>query len=207
MVIDVDSTLSGIEGIDWLAACKSPEAAATVADQTARAMTGEIPLEDVYASRLELVAPHAKDIDALAGAYVQNVAPGAREAIAGWIASGVRVIMVSGGIRAALTPLADYLGVREEDVHAVSVQHDSAGKYQSFDRSSPLTVATGKRDVVQRLSLPAPILSVGDGSTDLEMKAVTDAFAAFTGFALRPLVTARADYVVASFDELARLVD
>ncbi len=206
VVIDVDSTLSGIEGIDWLAARKGADVAAMVAEQTARAMTGEIALEEVYASRLEAVAPRAADIDALADAYIENVAPGAREAVAKWVASRVRVIMVSGGIRQALTPLAEHLGVPEADVHAVTIQHNATGEYQSFDRTSPLSVSTGKREVVERLNLPAPILSVGDGATDLEMKAVTDAFAAFTGFAVRPLVTARADYVVSSFAELSRLV-
>lgn len=205
-MLDVDSTLSGIEGIDWLAARKGAEVAAIVAEQTARAMTGEIPLEDVYAARIEVVAPGAADVADLARAYIGNIAPGARDAVAAWVASGVRVVMVSGGIREALLPLASLLAVPEADVHAVTVQHDAAGAYLSFDRTSPLAVATGKRDIVAGLSLPAPILSVGDGSTDLEMKAVTDAFAAFTGFAVRPLVTARADYVVASFDELARLV-
>ena len=206
VVIDVDSTLSAIEGIDWLAARKGSEVAATVAGHTARAMTGEIALEEVYAQRIGLVAPGAADIDALARAYIENIAPGAKEAVSAWVAAKVRVIMVSGGIRQALLPLAEYVGVPEADVYAVAVHQSPDGNYASFDTASPLAVATGKRDVVAALNLPRPVLSVGDGATDIEMKAVTDAFAAFTGFAVRPLVTARADYVVASFEELSRLV-
>ncbi len=205
VVLDVDSTLSGIEGIDWLAAQKGDEAAQTVARLTERAMTGEIPLENVYAERLAIVQPHADDIDSLSRAYVEAIAPGAREAVQSWLAVGVRVVIVSGGIRSALSRLAGHLGVPDSDVHAVAILHDQEGAY-SGQQPSPLSVATGKRDILKSLDLPKPVLAVGDGSTDLEMKEIADAFAAFTGFAARPSVTARADFVVSSFEELSRLV-
>jgi phosphoglycolate phosphatase-like HAD superfamily hydrolase len=58
------------------------------------------------------------------------------------------------------------------------------------------------------LSLPRPILSVGDGATDAAMKSAgaADAFAAFTGFVRREPVVALADHVIATFDELVALV-
>ena len=205
VVLDVDSTLSGIEGIDWLAARKGGDAAQTVARLTERAMTGEMQLEDVYAERLSLVQPSASDVDALSHAYVEKIAPGARDAVQSWLAAGVRVIIVSGGIRSALARLAQHLGIAEADVHAVAITHHEGGGYASHS-PSPLSVATGKRDILTSLDLPRPVLAVGDGSTDLEMKEVADAFVAFTGFAARPSVTARADFVVSSFEELSRLV-
>ena len=206
VVLDVDSTVSGIEGIDWLAARKGEYAAARVADLTNRAMAGEIALEDVYVERLQIVQPDADAIAALSRAYVENIAPGARDAVQSWLAAGIRVVIVSGGIRNALGALADELGIPADDVHAVAVVHDAEGVYSGYDSTSHLSVATGKREVLSRLDLPRPVLAVGDGSTDLEMKAVSDAFAAFTGFAARPSVTARADFVVGSFEELTRLV-
>jgi phosphoserine phosphatase len=205
VVLDVDSTLSGIEGIDWLAARKGPDEAQRVAALTERAMAGEIRLEDVYAERLSIVKPRAEDVAALSEAYVENIAPGAREVVRSWLAEGIKVVIVSGGIRGALLRLAEHLGVPGDDVHAVAILHDAGGIYEGHD-PSPLAVATGKREILERLELPRPVLAVGDGSTDLEMKQVADAFAAFTGFAARPNVTARADYVVTTFDELSALV-
>ena len=206
VVLDVDSTLSGIEGIDWLAARKGGDAAATVARLTERAMTGEVPLEDVYAERLAIVQPHADEIEALSRAYIEHIAPGAQEAVQSWLAAGLRVVLISGGIRSALSGLAAHLGVPEGDVHAVAILHDEQGMYARH-HPSPLCVATGKRDILKGLDLPRPVLAVGDGITDLEMKEVADAFAAFTGFAARPSVTARADFAINSFDELSRLVN
>jgi phosphoglycolate phosphatase-like HAD superfamily hydrolase len=50
------------------------------------------------------------------------------------------------------------------------------------------------------------VLAVGDGATDLEIAAVVDAFAAFTGFVRRESVIAQADYVLENFDQLRELV-
>ena len=80
-------------------------------------------------------------------------------------------------------------------------------------RRSPLARRGGKPIVVRALGLPHPILGVGDGSTDAELKTMgadggpaVDAFAAFIGVASRPSVVAVADYVVHSMAELPALV-
>src|SRR5205085_3697398 len=52
VVLDVDSTLCGIEGIDVLAMRRGPEVGRRIAEITDRAMRGEIALERVYGERL-----------------------------------------------------------------------------------------------------------------------------------------------------------
>jgi phosphoserine phosphatase len=206
VVLDADSTLSGIEGIDWLAARRGAEVARTVVEQTDAAMRGTLPLERVYGERLAVVRPSTTDVDALAEAYVAAVAPGARAAIRELTAAGVRVVMVSGGVKQALLPLARHVGVAQSDVHAVDLRFDAAGGYAGFDATSPLTTSTGKRDVVAAAGLATPILAVGDGRTDVEMKPVVDRFMAYTGFVRRAAVVEVADGVLQSFEELVRLV-
>jgi phosphoserine phosphatase len=206
LVLDVDSTVSGIEGIDWLAARRGPEVAQQVSELTRGAMDGRVRLERVYALRLERIRPGRDDIDALARAYVDDAAPGAVETIARVRHAGVRVVLVSGGLRQALLPLARHLGVAPEDLHAVAIEFDVAGAYLRHDVESPLTRGDGKRDVVASLHLDRPIIAVGDGVTDLAMRDAADSFVAFTGFASRSNVVARADASVASFAELERLL-
>jgi phosphoserine phosphatase len=206
VVLDVDSTLSGIEGIDWLAARRGPEVAQEIARLTERAMAGEIALDSIYGGRLELVRPSAAEIAALGRAYVEAVAPGAREAVFRMRGEGVALAIVSGGIRQAIAPLARELGFDERDVHAVALSFDGEGGYASYDAASPLASQRGKKDVVATLELPRPSLAVGDGATDVAMRDAADAFAAFTGFARRQHVVRAADYVVSSFDELTALV-
>ena len=206
VVIDVDSTLCGIEGIDWLATKRGPVVSDAIAKLTDRAMNGEVPLESLYGERLALVKPTAADVDALSRAYVDALAPGARESIFRLRDAGVAVTMVSGGIRQAIRPLARVLGFSDGSLHAVSVSFGDAGEWLGYDESSPMTTQLGKRALVATLGLARPTLAVGDGATDAAMRDAVDAFAAFTGFVRRENVVRSADYVISSFGELTTLV-
>jgi phosphoserine phosphatase len=206
VILDVDSTLCGLEGIDWLAELRGGTTGAQVVELTDRAMRGDIALDAVYGERLALVHPSRDEIAALADAYAASVAPQAAYAILRLRAAGKRVVLVSGGVREAILPIADRLGIPSRDVKAVSVRFDADGAYKGFDTSSPLTTATGKRAVAESLALPRRILAVGDGATDLAMRPVVDAFAAYTGFVRREAVVNSADVVLTSFDQLMELV-
>jgi phosphoserine phosphatase len=206
VVIDVDSTLAGIEGIDWLATRRGQELAHEVASLTERAMGGEMPLERVYGLRLAMVAPSREDIGALSAAYRNAVAPGASAAIRRMREEGVTIVLVSGGLREAILPLARELGLPAAAVHAVSVRFDASGAYAGYDAKSPLSTQSGKESIVRDLDLPRAILAVGDGATDAAMRGAADAFAVYTGFVRRPAVIAAADIEIASFDGLAETV-
>ena len=204
VVFDVDSTLTGIEGVDWLAARRDAETATFVLRLTERVMSGEVPIETAYAARLDRIAPRREEIDELAEAYRDAVAPDARICIGALQAAGVRVAAISGGIAEAVRPFCVGLGIADADVCAVHVDWDEQGEYAGFNHKSGLVTQTGKAAVLRTLALPHPILAVGDGSTDLEMKrgGAADTFAAYVGFAHRPRVVAAADFAVDSFSAL-----
>lgn len=206
VVFDVDSTLSGIEGIDWLAALRGPEVKAWSAALTERAMEGKLPIEDVYSERMRVVRPAMAELQQLGREYIARIAPGARETLTDMRARGIKIVMVSGGLRESILPLARELGVDEQSVHAVSVFLDEKGGYAGFDEGSLLTRQNGKRATVREMGLKGPILAVGDGMTDCEIKPVVDAFAAFTGFTRREPVIERADFVIENFDQLRELI-
>src|SRR3954466_10214077 len=123
---DVDSTLVTIEGIDVLAG-GDPE----IARLTDAAMNGEIPLDQVYAKRLEAIRPTRAQIDQLAKTYIESIVDGAKETIAELQSRGVVVHLVTAGIEQAIRPLADVLRIR--NVHAVSLRFDADGNYEDFD--------------------------------------------------------------------------
>lgn len=206
VIIDVDSTLAGIEGIDWLAERRGPALAARIAEVTDRAMNGEIPLDAVYGERLALVRPTRAEIDALGTAYCQHLATGAFDAVKRMQSAGITLVIVSGGIRQAIIPLAAALGIDDAEVYAVRIDHDEDGEYRGFDADSLLAKQGGKRTVAQRLSLPRPVLAVGDGITDAEMRPVLDAFALYTEFMRRDAAAAAADVEFATFDAVADYV-
>ena len=198
--------MSGVEGIDWLASQRGAEVEAWSGSLTARAMDGLIPIEAVYGERMAIVKPTRSEIKELSAIYIDRVAPGARETLAELREHGVELVLVSGGLREAILPLAKELGIREDRVHAVSVFFGSDGEYTGFDERSLMTRQNGKRAAVKEMALKGPVLAVGDGMTDCEIRPVVDGFAAFTGFMKRDPVIERADYVIENFDQLRALV-
>ena len=206
VVLDVDSTLSGIEGIDWLASLRGREIEARIASLTDQAMRGTISLESVYGKRLEAVRPTRTEVAELAKQYVAHVAPGASESIRSMKQRGVEIVLVSGGLREAILPLAMEVGLSEDAVHAVSVFFADNGSYTGFEEESLLARQRGKMDEVSRLGLRRPVIAVGDGVTDSEIRPVVDAFAAYTGFVRRESVVTHADFTIEDFRQLAEMV-
>jgi phosphoserine phosphatase len=206
VVLDVDSTLCGIEGIDWLAGLRGSDVGAKVTELTNQAMRGRIKLDAVYGERLALVQPARYELEMLANLYVSSLAPGAARVVRRLRDAGRRVVLVSGGVREAILPVARKLGLDDADVHAVALRFTPDGDYEGYDASSPLATAVGKRAVVESLALAPRVLAVGDGATDLAIRPVVDAFAAFTGFVRREAVVNDADFVVESFEQLQELV-
>ncbi|MFN2635521.1 MAG: HAD-IB family phosphatase [Gemmatimonadaceae bacterium] len=206
VVLDVDSTLSGVEGIDWLASLRGKEVEAWSATLTAEAMAGKLSLDTVYRKRLDVVRPDREEVSELGKVYVSRIAPSASETLRELSKRRIDVAMVSGGLREAILPLAGLLGIKDDRLCAVSIFFDEEGKYKGFDESSPLASQRGKPKAVQEMKLAHPILAVGDGMTDLEMKPAVDGFAAYTGFVRREQVVEGADFVIDTFRALKDLV-
>ncbi|MEY4718615.1 MAG: hypothetical protein RL563_1233 [Pseudomonadota bacterium] len=201
---DCDSTLSRVEGIDELA--RREGLFDEVAALTDKAMNGELALEEVYAHRLAMIKPNQAAIDWLADLYIQEMVEGVQETIDALIAKGKEVHIISGGLRQAILPLARYLRIPEDQVHAVDVVFDEKGDYQDFARQSPLAMSGGKARICRRLRMRyASLAMVGDGKTDLEAKEAGAYMIGFGGVVRRPLVEAQADCYVSDSSLLAVL--
>jgi len=194
---DVDSTLVTIEGIDVLA-----DGNPAIAKLTDAAMNGEIPLDEVYAKRLEMIRPSKDRVEQLGALYVRSLVDGAKEAIATLQDNGVIVHLVSAGIEQAIRPLADALNVR--NVHAVKLRFDADGNYKDFDRRSFLTRPGGKELVVRdiRARSHGKAAFIGDGVSDLEAKPAVDLFIGFGGVVVRPRVKENADLYVTNLRDV-----
>ena len=193
---DCDSTLSRVEGIDELA--KEIGLGKEMAELTDAAMNGELPLEAIYERRLSLINPDKNAVDRLAKQYVDEVVDGAVEVIQELQKKGKQVHIISGGLRQAILPLAEYLGVPIENVHAVDVRFDPDGNYQGFDTGSPLARSGGKAEICRDLSKNSlTLVMIGDGQTDLESKQAGAFFIGFGGVVERKGVRDHSDYYVA----------
>jgi phosphoserine phosphatase len=207
MIFDCDSTLSAIEGVDELARVRSPEIFGQVEAMTNEAMNGKISVEAVFGRRLEIIRPRLCDVAAVGRRYLETIEPTAQSTLGelgrrGWIS-----VIVSGGFRQAIRPLADELGVAR--VEAVDLFFDETGGYRGYDESYPTTRSGGKPELVRALKkelTPARVVMVGDGMSDLEAKPEVDLFIGFGRYAARDKVRAGADKFITSLDELLRWV-
>ena len=189
---DCDSTLSRIEGIDELA--RRNGVGKQVEDLTNTAMNGGASLESVYARRLSLIQPDRSAIAWIAQRYIDELVDGAVEVVRRLQENGKQVHVISGGIRQAILPMLDKLGISEDHLHAVDVYFNEDGSYKAFDTSSPLARTGGKADICRMLGKDqASLLMIGDGQTDLEAKQAGAYFIGFGGVVAREAVRINAD--------------
>jgi len=211
VLFDADSTLSAIEGIDWLAALRDVHTAQAIAELTDRAMNGLVPLDAVYTERIARIRPTRAELSALAREYVRCLLPGTAELLRSLHETGVVVHIISGGIRDALLPMAAHLGIDPARVHAVELaSRTNDDVFDTLHGDQPLAGQAGKPEVVRRLgaagALPAPVVMVGDGSTDAAVAPQVDAFIAFTAVTRRAAVLATAHAEASSMAALSTLL-
>lgn len=187
IIFDCDSTLSTIEGIDELA--RQAGLYEQLAPLTAAAMDGTLPLEAVYRQRLDAIRPTLESIAALGERYIRHVVAGASAAVAALHSHGKQVHIVSGGLRQAILPLAAYLEIPPQHVHAVDVFFDENGEYLDFDVASPLAQSGGKTIICRQVQAQqGKVVLIGDGVTDSEVIEAGIDFIGFGGVVRRTAV-------------------
>jgi phosphoserine phosphatase len=189
---DCDSTLSKIEGIDELA--RRVGMGEEMSKLTELAMNGIVPLEAVYGRRISLIRPDQYSINWLADFYIAEIVEGVKDVFAALLAQDKTVHIISGGLRQAILPLADHLGLPESHVHAVDIYFKEDGSYLNYDLNSPLAKTGGKAVVVGTLKGQGSLVMVGDGKTDMEAKEAGAYVLGFGGVVDRAIVRELADF-------------
>tara|TARA_R110002051_G_scaffold225659_2_gene288584 strand:- start:4643 stop:6535 length:1893 start_codon:yes stop_codon:yes gene_type:complete len=209
-VFDFDSTLVAFETLEALAdqvLGRAPDRDRIIADiarLTDQAMAGEIAFGEALRARLALLPLTRDDVTALADRAVEAMTPSVRRNLAFFRDNAERIVILSGGFRDIIAPVAEALGVSASRVLANDLVYDAAGRVTGVDGDNPLAGPDGKVRALQALKLTGPVVMVGDGWTDAEVKlgGLADRFYAFTEVARRDRVVAAADFEAGSIDEL-----
>ena len=203
---DCDSTLSAIEGIDELARARGPEIFQQVVDLTNAAMNGEIPLQEVFPRRMEIIRPDKALCESVARQYMETIVVGVRETLQTLREDGWTIVIISGGFAPLIKPLAETLGV--EFVEAVPLFLDESGGYAGYDAHFPSTRNGGKPEIIREWKAamrPKTTVMVGDGISDLESQNEVDLFIGFGGVVIRDAVKNSAQHFVESFADIPAL--
>ncbi len=203
VIFDCDATLATVEGIDELAE-DHPERD-SVAEMTDAAMRGDVPLDQVYERRLEMLRPDRGAVNEIHRRYRRSATSGALDTVRSLQALGHHVSVVSGGLAAPVREFAAFLGIDVSDVHAVETRHDelsgqwwrpgnTKGEFAGIS-DSPLTTTHGKVEVIDEILAGSSERSmlVGDGVSDLAAAGRVDLFVGFGGVSYREVVEREAD--------------
>ena len=209
LVLDFDSTVVAVEGLDELARialADDPRRDATVEAIeaiTRDGMSGAIGIDESLRRRLAMLTITRAHVDSVVRLLRRRLSPSFRKHIAAVRRNADRLHVVSSGFREYVEPVCADLGIPPERVHCNALTW-KGGKVSGFDASSPLARPGGKARVVRALRLPGRIVAVGDGITDAEIRDAGAAheFVAYCENVEREAVVARADRVARSVDEV-----
>lgn len=191
LVMDMDSTLIGIEVIDVLAAHYG--VGEQVAAITESAMFGEIDFSESLRQRMRLLRGLPKTL-------LQQVAnnmplnPGAETLIKTAQQHGCKTAVVTGGFDYFATVLQQRLGLDFAVANRFYLEHDCL----TGEVAEPIVDAEGKANALRRLSQQLSInseqtVAIGDGANDLRMFAAAGLGIAYHS---KPIVQQQADVVI-----------
>jgi len=206
IVFDCDSTLSSIEGIDELARLAGNEAFEEVEALTNAAMNGEVNIDEVFAKRLAIISPSFDQVKTVGQQYIDTVEPHAKPVIQELKNKGWTPMILSGGFKVIIEPLAAYLGI--DRIEAVPLLFKEDGSYDHFDDTYPTTYNGGKPEIIEALKgefSPEKVIMVGDGVSDLETQDMVDHFIGFGGYTPREKVKKDAEFFIYQLDEILKL--
>lgn len=203
LFLDCDSTLSSIEGIDELARLSDPAIFEKVVNLTNAAMNGDIPLDEVFKKRMEIIRPSLGMAHEVSRCYINHIVEGAQKLIQHAREQGWTPVILSGGFEPVIRPFADQLGI--EHVEAVPLYFDASGNYAGYGENYPTTRNLGKNEIIRQWKaamLPEKVLMIGDGTSDLETKPDVDLMIGFGGVVTRDKVKHGAEAWITRLDDL-----
>ena len=209
LIFDFDSTLVQFETLEALADLAlagdpaSDAVRAQIAALTDQAMAGEIDFGEALRQRLALLPLTREHVEALAARAVSALTPSVKRNVEFFENNAGRVFIISGGFREVIAPVARYLGVAPERVLCNDLVY-ADDKVVGVDDANPLSRENGKPKAIAALGLTDPVVMVGDGWNDAEVKlaGAAERFYAFTEVARRAKVVEAADAEAASLDEV-----
>jgi hypothetical protein len=133
VVLQVDATVSAIDGLAWLAARRNDATAERLAALQQEAATQRWGWADLTRARLKHLRPRRAEINQLGAAYLSALVPGAADAAKALRRAGIAVALASDVAAEALFGVATALGVSPNELYAPRLRFDAIGAYVGCD--------------------------------------------------------------------------
>jgi D-3-phosphoglycerate dehydrogenase / 2-oxoglutarate reductase len=201
-IIDFDSTFTKVEALDELCEISLKDhpdknkILQKIVNITNKGMAGEISLRHSLAERDHIPELIDRLSTKITKSFIRNKSffEEHRE----------HVYIVSNGFKEFISPVVETFGIKPSHVLANTFIFDKDGYIIGFDKNNVLSENQGKAKKIEELALEGEVLVIGDGHTDYEIRSAGMAhrFFAFTENVERASVTANADHIAPSLDEI-----
>lgn len=187
LIFDFDSTLVNIETLEVVLKnnCNASELK-EIESLTIAGMEGSMPFSESLQKRLAIAKPTLKQLTSFVNEADTVLTDHALETL-NELHKDFDIWIISGGFRELIHPFAKYLGIKENQVLAVSALWSQDGSFQSLDSSNPFCDGKVQGAKAYQAQWTAPVTIVGDGATDYALfeQGIADQFIAYTEHAQR----------------------
>lgn len=208
-IIDFDSTITKVEGLDQLAAIALAQShdgdkiVQQIKELTDAGMNGELSLSESLSKRMSLLNANKKHVDILINFLLENISDSFERNKKFLTEYADQILVVSSGFKDFIIPVIEHLGLKAKNVYANTFIYNENGDITGVDNTNVLSQTGGKINLVKSLNLDAHVSVIGDGFTDFEIKqnGLADRFYAFVENVERQKVVEVADFTIKTLDE------
>ena len=209
LIFDFDSTITSVEALDVLAVnClkglpDQQERIRAIHEITEAAMLGRMGFDEALQRRLDLLPLQRHHLFALINFLSEKISTSFLKHLDFFQKNQGRIYVVSGGFKEFIIPVVAHLHIPENLVFANTFLWSEDDRVIGFDALNPLSQKQGKIRLLHALQLPTPLVVIGDGFTDAEIKnaGVADRFYLYAEHTHRVHLEAMADAVIYSLDD------
>ncbi len=212
-IFDFDSTFTQVEALDILAeisikGADKTEKTKAIAELTQKGMNGQISFNESLKERMKIVSGSKADIERLIAILKTKVSTSILSHKTFFKENKDNIYIISSGFKDFIDPVVADFYISSAHVFANTFTWSKEGIISGFDNKNPLGKNQGKPKLVKKLGFPAPVVVVGDGYTDFEIKkeGAADMFIAYTENISRPSVTKHADYIASNFNDFLNYI-
>lgn len=187
VVLQVDSTISAVDGLAWLSSRRDAASSTYLVSLQREAVEAGWSATSHARARLAHLRPRRAEVNELGAAYLAALTPGAVSAVQGFRRVGIAVALASEVGAEALFGVATALGVSPDELRAPRLRFDALGAYVGCE----LAEADAEEDEDSTWRAPVALSAlrrtvfVGTRRSPVFAPRGSDAFIAFSGVVAR----------------------
>lgn len=212
-IFDFDSTFTQVEALDVLAeialeGSDKKKKLNQIASLTEKGMSGQISFSESLNERMKILEGSRSDIETLIQQLKSKVSQSIQQHKDFFKSYSKNIYIVSSGFKDFIDPVVADFGIPANQVFANTFTWNKEGNITGFDSSNDLSKDGGKPALVKQLNLTLPVVVIGDGYTDFEIKeaGLAKYFIAYTENVSRPTVIEQADFIAHNFNDFLNFI-